>query len=923
MRPDLAQAGGTTVKCPRGYSSDHRALITELGLARVTSHRRYLRGRRRLPVRLQQPLSLEDTVFVELAAHRHPPVPRNPRDKSWISDPTWQLIDRKSTLSQFIAHHNSQLCFELRGIPTDQTNMDSLIEQFQAMSLNDISSNGNTPSNKTSSGDPLIDDLILRFQALRISDSPLPNPSSSSVDTRNGLSVEGFEDTPLCLHQREQRRLGKAIRRSLRQDRRRRAERASKFIIAKVAARNYGEAYTTLRGWYRDCGGIPSKPIKSDLRRTRAEFESLYTATPSVGEPIPIHINPFPVNDDVPSEEEIITALHRMRRRRVPGASGIRTEDLIRWQTKEPEIWAKAVWLVQHAFATGRIPEAFGVELLALIPKTVRGDKLRGIALIEVLYKLCATIIHLRLSESIDFHPGIHAFRRGRGTGTAILEAKLLMQKAIREGKTLLQVFLDLSKAYDMLDRNRLMDLFAGYGVGPNLRRLLTNYWNLEVMVPKSAGYFGDPFRPTCGIRQGGPDSPTEFDIVIDCVLREWQAQLEARNLGFLISPWYADDGRLAGYNPSDIQYGLDLFVALFARLGLHFNVDKTKFMVTFGEPPSRPISDEAFARRYNSTLPSYRARSVTKIACPHCHKQINRQYLSTHLRRLHQIYGTIPSLPTSRHQPQIYTVSFPTGLRSLPCPVSSCPAMVSSRFHLRRHFCTRHSDDIVLISEEGLLPRCPRCRMHLRSVGHAHFATKTCCTQAQRHRERERFATQVAAATEASFSINGIPIDRVDDYLYLGRILRWNDSDDAAVDARLSKARSTWGRMSPILRADNASPKVMARFYMAVVQAILLYGSESWVISKGSLRRLETFHARCARHMAHRHICKLPDGTWEHPPTAEVLDLCGLSPISTYIAARKTTLLTSYAREHSSLYQQCLGSVPLGSYRTNQCWWS
>jgi hypothetical protein len=128
---------------------------------------------------------------------------------------------------------------------------------------------------------------------------------------------------------------------------------------------------------------------------------------------------------------------------------------------------------------------------------------------------------------------------------------------------------------------------------------------------------------------------------------------------------------------------------------------------------------------------------------------------------------------------------------------------------------------------------------------------------------------------------------------------------------------------MSPILRADNASPKVMARFYMAVVQAILLYGSESWVISKGSLRRLETFHARCARHMAHRHICKLPDGTWEHPPTAEVLDLCGLSPISTYIAARKTTLLTSYAREHSSLYQQCLGSVPLGSYRTNQCWWS
>jgi hypothetical protein len=804
--------------------------------------------------------------------------------------------------------------------------MDELIVQFQAMSFdgnlnNNSVSIGNTPSNNTSSGDPLIDDLILRFQALRISDPSLPHPSSSLVNARTQTSTEGLEDTPLCLHQREQKRLGKAIRRALRHDRRRRAERASNYIIAQVAARNYSEAYTTLRGWYRECGGIPPKPTKSDLRRTRAEFESLYTATPPIGDPIPINVTPYPVNDDIPSEKEIITALHRMRRRRVPGASGIRTEDLIRWQTHEPEIWKKAVWLVQNAFATGSIPAAFGVELLALIPKTVRGDKLRGIALIEVIYKLCTTIIHLRLSESIEFHPGIHAFRRHRGTGTAILEAKLLMQKAIQDGKPLIQVFMDISKAYDMIDRNRLMDILAGYGVGQNVRRLLTNYWDLEVMVPKSAGYFGDPFRPTRGIRQGGPDAPIEFDIVIDCVLREWEEQLKTRNVEFLISLWYADDGRLAGYNASDIQYGLDLFADLFARIGLYFNADKTKFMVTFGEPPSRPISDEAYARRFDSTLPNHRARSITKISCPHCNKQINQQYLPTHLCRVHQIYDIIPSIP-SHHQPQLYTVSFPTGLRSLPCPLPGCPATLLSRFDLRRHFCNQHPDDNIKIFEEGLLPRCPRCHMHLRSINDAHFASKTCQLQTQRHIERERFATQVVLANNASFSINGKPIDRVDNYLYLGHILWWNDHDDAAVAARLSKARSTWGRMSPILRADHARPKIMARFYLAIIQGILLHASESWAISKGTLRRLETFHARCARHMAHQHIRKLPDGTWAYPPTAQVLNLCGLSDISTYITQRKTTLLHSYAQEHSLLYHECLGSVP-GSRKRRRCWWS
>jgi hypothetical protein len=35
-----------------------------------------------------------------------------------------------------------------------------------------------------------------------------------------------------------------------------------------------------------------------------------------------------------------------------------------------------------------------------------------------------------------------------------------------------------------------------------------------------------------------------------------------------------------------------------------------------------------------------------------------------------------------------------------------------------------------------------------------------------------------------------------------------------------------------------------MARFYLAVVQAKLLYGSETWALSKHQLDHLEQFHA-------------------------------------------------------------------------------
>jgi hypothetical protein len=90
---------------------------------------------------------------------------------------------------------------------------------------------------------------------------------------------------------------------------------------------------------------------------------------------------------------------------------------------------------------------------------------------------------------------------------------------------------------------------------------------------------------------------------------------------------------------------------------------------------------------------------------------------------------------------------------------------------------------------------------------------------------------------------------------------------------------------MHRVLSRDTADHHVMGRFYLAVVQAQLLYGSETWVISKRAVKPLESFQNRCAHTIAHHPICRLPDGTWEYPPTEQVLNICGLSDISTYIA--------------------------------------
>ena len=49
----------------------------------------------------------------------------------------------------------------------------------------------------------------------------------------------------------------------------------------------------------------------------------------------------------------------------------------------------------------------------------------------------------------------LHEFREGRGVGTATLESKLLQKLDRLAHEPLLQVFLDVRKAYDSLDRER------------------------------------------------------------------------------------------------------------------------------------------------------------------------------------------------------------------------------------------------------------------------------------------------------------------------------------------------------------------------------------------------------------------------------------------------------------------------------------
>jgi len=124
--------------------------------------------------------------------------------------------------------------------------------------------------------------------------------------------------------------------------------------------------------------------------------------------------------------------------------------------------------------------------------------------------------------QAIQLHDCLHGFMTGHGTGTATIEAKLTQQLAYLEHTPLYKIFVDLKKVYDSVDQSQCLKILVGYGVGPNLIRLLKHFWESTELVCKVGGYFGHRrFKTGREVTQGDPASPHIFNILVDAILRE------------------------------------------------------------------------------------------------------------------------------------------------------------------------------------------------------------------------------------------------------------------------------------------------------------------------------------------------------------------------------------------------------------------
>ena len=87
-------------------------------------------------------------------------------------------------------------------------------------------------------------------------------------------------------------------------------------------------------------------------------------------------------------------------------------------------------------------------------------------------------------------------------------------------------------------------------------------------------------------------------------------------------------------------------------------------------------------------------------------------------------------------------------------------------------------------------------------------------------------------ASAERSSQAYDRPLTLVSSFNYLGNVLIPPDNDWTSVVGILRISRKKWARMSRILGREGANVQVSGALFKAVDQAVLLFGSNTWVMN-------------------------------------------------------------------------------------------
>ena len=268
----------------------------------------------------------------------------------------------------------------------------------------------------------------------------------------------------------------------------------------------------------------------------------------------------------------------------------------------------------------GKVPQQWKDAVITVLHK--KGDKTecgnyRGISLVSHAGKVLLKVVARRLSaycEAKGLLPEEQCgFRPDRSTTDMIFVVRRLQEVGRKAEVPLHMCFIDLQKAYDIVDRTLLWQVLTRIGVPPQMMAVIPQFYDgMRVCVRPDDGVYLDWFEVEQGLRQGCVLSPLLFNIffvaVLNVVLQRFSEEpailaerVHLKKPSTSMGPelameivrravWgmlYADDACIVSRSPQGLAKMMEVIVEVCRAFALTVSAKKTEIMCV--PPPCTP----------------------------------------------------------------------------------------------------------------------------------------------------------------------------------------------------------------------------------------------------------------------------------------------------------------------------------------------
>ncbi len=244
----------------------------------------------------------------------------------------------------------------------------------------------------------------------------------------------------------------------------------------------------------------------------------------------------------------------------------------------------------------GDVPSSWKHALVIPIHKMGKDPKeessYRPVSLTSHMCKSMEAMVTRRLNHHLEtgghISPDQSGFRKGHSTTDHIVRLEHEIRMAQLQKKYLAAIFLDFSKAFDMVWHNGVLQKLANKGVKGRMANFIQSFLKNRSLSVRVGTTISDTMPLQNGTPQGSIISPTLFNIMIDDLFEEVGKQVSTAK--------YADDGTLwiSHRNPvhirSQLQRSLSVISKWCDKWGFTLSSEKT-VAVVFKRIGMEPIS--------------------------------------------------------------------------------------------------------------------------------------------------------------------------------------------------------------------------------------------------------------------------------------------------------------------------------------------